>query len=275
MAMRYMDPKTDFGFKRLFGSEDSKDILKKFLYDMLALPHPIAELSYLPTEQLPRSPIDRASIYDLYCVDDTGQHFIVEMQRNAQHHYRERALYYITFPITQQAQKGDQAPFALPPLYSLNLLNFRIDDQPTHLRRVQLAETATGRVFYDKLTFVYVELPKFQKREHELSSETDKWLYLLRHMPELSDIPRELQQAPYTQVFHLAELLMLSETERYYYEGSLKVEWDRVGQIETAREEGRLAGLRDTVRRMRAAGLDTAAIAQFTGLSVAEVGGLS
>ena len=78
---RYIDARTDFGFKRLFGQEDSKDILKQFLLDILALPHPIAELTYIPLEQLPASPEERRGIYDIYCVDTMGRRFIVEMQQ--------------------------------------------------------------------------------------------------------------------------------------------------------------------------------------------------
>lgn len=76
---RYIDPRTDFGFKRLFGQEDGKDILKQFLFDVLDLPHPIAELNYIPSEQLPSSPAKRRGIYDIYCVDTMGRRFIVEM----------------------------------------------------------------------------------------------------------------------------------------------------------------------------------------------------
>ena len=64
---RYIDPKTDFGFKRLFAQEDSKDILRQFLFDMLQLEHPIQELTYIPNEQLPRSADERVGVYDVYC----------------------------------------------------------------------------------------------------------------------------------------------------------------------------------------------------------------
>ena len=103
---RYIDLRTDFGFKRLFGREDSKDILKQFLVDILALPYPIAELTYIPVEQLPASPAERRGIYDVYCIDTMGQRFIVEMQQVRQLHIKERALYYSTFAITYQAQRG-------------------------------------------------------------------------------------------------------------------------------------------------------------------------
>ena len=110
---RYIDPTTDYGFKRLFGRSDSpesKTLLKRFLEDILDLPAPIAELSYLPTEKIPDVFEMRTGIYDVYCTDVEGRHFLVEMQRNRRSHYKERTLYYATFPIVQQVQKGTEGP---------------------------------------------------------------------------------------------------------------------------------------------------------------------
>lgn len=95
---KYIDPRTDFGFKRLFGQEDSKEILKQFLFDVLNLPYPIEELTYIPLEQLPKSATDRRGIYDVYCIDRMGNRFIVEMQQGDQANVKERALYY-TAPL--------------------------------------------------------------------------------------------------------------------------------------------------------------------------------
>lgn len=149
---RYIDPRTDFGFKRLFGQEDNKDILRQFLFDVLLLPHPIAELSYIPAEQLPASPAERRGIYDVYCIDTMGRRFIVEMQQGLQANIKERALYYSTFAITYQAQRGADWQFNLLPVYCIVILDFiMVDDDPRHLRRIELLDTETKTPFYDKL----------------------------------------------------------------------------------------------------------------------------
>ena len=153
MVSRYIDPTTDFGFKRLFGREESKDILKGFLFDILQLPHPITEIQYIPMEQLPDSPAERIGIYDIYCTDETGHRFIVEMQRSSMRYFKERALFYTTFPIIQQVEKGTTYDFSLLPVYCVSILRYKMDEEPPPLRRIQLMNTETCQVFYEGLTF--------------------------------------------------------------------------------------------------------------------------
>jgi predicted transposase/invertase (TIGR01784 family) len=277
---RYIDPTTDFGFKRLFGQEDSKQILKAFLEAVLELPRPIADLSYIPAEQLPTAALFGGGIYDVYCVDTEGQRFIVEMQRGRQVHFKERSLYYATFPITQQVQRGEtEYPFWLLPIYIIGVLNFRLDDDPRHLRRIQLCDSETGTLFYHKLTFVYIELPKFQAELTRSLSPADQWVYMLRHMPALMDIPTELDQEPFTQAFERAEEAALSPDERIRYERSRKDTLDERGRIMSARQEGLQEGLQEgrqegarekaleIARALLRQGVEQAAIIQATGLS--------
>ncbi len=261
---RYIDPRTDFGFKRIFGQEDSKDILKQFLFDVLALPHPIAELSYIPVEQLPASPEDRRGIYDVYCVDAIGRRFIVEMQQGHQINIKERALYYSTFTVTYQAQKGADWQFNLLPVYCIAVLDFLImDNDKQYLRRIQLMDTQTKTIFYDKLTFVFIELLKFDRALDQLNS-ADKWVYLLKYMPELQNIPAELAGEPFTKAFSIAEEAALSSEERWLYEGSLKQARVFNAQLTAAREtglkegheEGLKEGLEEGLKEGREKGLE-------------------
>ncbi|MEZ4863891.1 MAG: Rpn family recombination-promoting nuclease/putative transposase [Caldilineaceae bacterium] len=280
---RYIDPKTDFGFKRLFAQEESKDILRQFLFDVLALQHPIQELSYIPNEQLPPTADERIGVYDVYCTDVIGQRFIVEMQRGSQTFIRDRVLYYSTFPIAQQAKKGTGWQFELLPIYCIAILNFAIDTESDYLRRVQLMDTKAKQVFYDKLTYVYVELPKFGKAADELTTPADRWIYLLKYMPELQDIPAELANEPFTHAFAVAEEAALSPRERILYETSLKSARDAYAEIMSARqkgmeegrkeghEAGRLEEKKATARAMRDNGLELTLIIQITGLSAEEI----
>ena len=281
---RYIDLRTDFGFKRLFGREDSKDILKQFLVDILALPYPIAELTYIPVEQLPASPAERRGIYDVYCIDTMGQRFIVEMQQVRQLHIKERALYYSTFAITYQAQRGAEWQFSLLPVYCIAILDFTFIEEELadqrYYRQIQLADCATGKVFYDKLTFVYIELPKFNQPLADATA-ADKWIYLLKHMPELQHIPAELAAEPFTDAFAIAEEAALSPEERYYYEGSLKQARIANAELAAAHEDGIKEGIKEGIekgreeqsvaiaRAMLARGLDPAEIAAMTGISAA------
>lgn len=283
---RYIDPRTDFGFKRLLGSEDSKDILKQFLFDILELPDPIAELTFMPPEQLPALPQEQRGIYDVYCVDIMGRRFIVEMQRELFNNIRERALYYSTFAITRQAQRGLEWEFALLPVYCIVVLDFAMDDEKAFLRRVQLMETTQKTVFYDKLTFVYIELSKFQAPERDLTP-AEKWIYLLRYMPELQEIPAELAQEPFRQVFAISEETALSAEERWFYEGSLKQARTSYGELASARREGIKEGLeqgleqgekrkaREIAQAMLRQGSAISFISEVTGLTEEEVNALN
>ncbi|MBI4770069.1 MAG: Rpn family recombination-promoting nuclease/putative transposase [Chloroflexi bacterium] len=279
---RYIDPTTDFGFKRLFGQEDSKEILKGFLFDILELPRPIADLTYIPTEQVPPSPEARLGVYDLYCTDTAGQHFIVEMQKRRQVHFKERFLYYSTFPITRQAERGTTWVFELLPVYCIGILDFTLDRDPRYLRRVQLADTQTGDVFYDKLTFVFVELPKFERPLESLAAAADRWVYLLKHLPELQNIPAELAAEPFTRAFEIAREAALSPEERLQYEASLKIARDNRAVLEALGEEerekglkeGQVAGKKEVARTMLGRGLERALILELTGLSEEELAAL-
>jgi predicted transposase/invertase (TIGR01784 family) len=283
---RYIDPKTDFGFKRLFAQEDSKDILKQFLVDVLKLAHPIQELTYIPNEQLPQGADERIGVYDVYCRDVIGQRFIVEMQRANQTFIRDRVLYYSTFPIIHQAKKGTSWQFELIPIYWIAIVNFAIDVDPAYLRLVQLMDTDAKKLFYDKLTYVYIELPKFGKAIHEASNEADKWIYLLKNMPELQDIPAELANEPFTHAFEMAEQSALSPRERLLYEASLKSARDAYAEIMTARQEGREEGREEGIEEgieasrraiaqsMVARGLDMNLIAELTELDEDALRGL-
>lgn len=280
---RYIDPKTDFGFKRLFGQEDSKDILKQFLFDVLALPYPIQELTYIPPEQLPATADERMGVYDVYCTDVVGQRFIVEMQRGWQTFIRDRVLYYSTFPIIHQARRGAQWHFELVPVYCVVILNFTLDTSEQYLRRIPLLDVQTKQVFFDKLAYVYIELPNFKLEPHELTTEADKWIYLLKHMPELQNIPAELAHESFTRAFEIAEEAALSPRDRYLYEASLKSARDAYAELVSARElglaegraegreEGRLEERRQLVRAMFERGLDYKAIGELTSLSEAEI----
>ncbi len=95
---KYIDPLTGFGFKKLFGSELNKDLLIDFLNQLLPERHRIADLSYSKNEHLPANELDRKAIFDLYCQAESGERFIVEMQKAKQNFFKDRSVYYASFP---------------------------------------------------------------------------------------------------------------------------------------------------------------------------------
>lgn len=240
---KYVNPLTDFGFKKLFGTEPNKGLLIDFLNQILPAHHQIQDLSYSNTEQLGGQDLDRKAIFDLYCLGESGERFIVEIQKAKQNFFKDRSIYYASFPIQDQAKKGDW-DYQLDPVYTVGILDFIFDDHKMESELLHVVELKNQRceVFYDKLKFIYIELPKFTKKEEELTTHFDKWLYVFRHLAQLNSRPRALQEKVFGKLFEAAEIAKFSPEEKDAYEESLKYYRDLKNVVDTSKEEGRLEG---------------------------------
>jgi predicted transposase/invertase (TIGR01784 family) len=240
---KYISLLTDFGFKRVFGTEPNKRILIDFLNTLLPDHHQIQDLTFKNTENLGSTPLDRKAIFDIYCQTAGGERIIVELQKAKQNFFKDRSVYYATFPIQEQALKGEW-DFELAAVYTVGVLDFIFDDHrddQTLLHIVQLKDQEC-RVFYDKLKFIYIELPKFTKTLDQLDSHLDKWLYLLKHLANLTDRPKPLQEAIFNELFDVTELANFSSSEQDRYQSSLKYYRDMNNVVNTARQEGQAEG---------------------------------
>ncbi|MFK7799368.1 MAG: Rpn family recombination-promoting nuclease/putative transposase [Aureispira sp.] len=249
---KYINPLTDFGFKKLFGIEPNKALLIDFLNQLLPPVHHITNLSYTNNEQLPHSEGSRKAIFDLYCESASGEKFIVELQKAKQNFFKDRSVYYSTFPIQEQAKKGNWN-FQLAAVYTIGILDFVFEDHKNKtdiLHTVQLKDQA-HRVFYDKLTYIYIELPKFTKNETELETRFDKWLYVFRHLANLQDRPTALQERVFKQLFEAAEIAKFSPVEKELYEESLKHYRDLKNVVDSSKEEGRAEGKEEGIKQGR------------------------
>ncbi len=296
---RYINPLTDFGFKKLFGTEANKELLANFLQVLLQKEGDIVELKYLNNEQLGRSEIDRGAVFDIYCETSLGEKFIVEMQKAKQNFFKDRSIYYSTFPIQEQATRGNEWNFHLNPVYTVGILDFIFDEDKNDPEKfayyIQLSDNETHDVFYDKLTFVYLELPKFNKTENQLESLFDKWMYVLKNLSKLNDRPKALQERFFKKLFQVAEIERLDRDAKKAYESSLKHYWDMKNVIDTAVEEAvkekeeiikekeetikkmdkalkeQDVRMDDTVQNLLAIGLSPELISEATGLSISRI----
>ena len=273
---RYINLFTDYGFKKIFGEEPNKNLLLDFLNELLKEEQgKIRDLTYLKTEQLGDTDIDRKAIFDLYCENERGEKFIVELQKSKQNFFKDRALYYSTFPIREQAERGDWN-FQLKAVYTVAILDFVFDedkDQPEKYRYdVKLTDIDTNRVFYDKLTFIYLEMPKFSKNLDGLKTRFDKWLYVIRNLNRLERIPDTLREQVFDQLFDTAEIARFTPDQVRSYEKSLKYYRDMKNSLDTAFDEGKEEGEqkkeREIVINGLKQGLDKEVIASLTGLSL-------
>lgn len=240
---KYINPLTDFGFKKLFGTEINKDLLIDFLNQILPKGKKIEALTYASTDQLGKTLIDRKAIFDLYCKGENGERFIVEMQKAKQNYFKDRSIFYSSFPIQEQAKKGDW-DYKLEPVYSIGILDFIFDEHKTDKTFHHVIELKNQRceVFSDKLKYIYLELPKFQKTEQDLETHFEKWLFILRYLSELQERPKQLQERIFSKLFEAAEIAKFSPAERKAYEESLKHYRDIKNVVDSSREEGRIEG---------------------------------
>jgi len=253
---RYINPLTDFGFKRLFGTETNKNLLIDFLNVILPSQHRVKDLTYRSTENLGNTPLDRKAVFDLYCQSEKGEKFIVEMQKAKHNYFKDRSIYYASFPIQDQAPKGDWN-YKLAPVYTIGILDFVFDEDKNDDAFLHIVELKDQdcKVFYEKLKFIYLELPKFKKTIDQLNDHFDKWLFLLKHLPDLEEPPLPLQENVFMQLFEVARITNFSPAEREAYENSLKYYRDINGVIETAREEGIQEGKAQGIQEGKAQGI--------------------
>ena len=308
---KYISLLTDFGFKRIFGTDLNKDLLISFLNALFEGSHVITDVKYLNTEHLGDIHTERKAIFDVYCETENGEKFIVEMQNAFQEFFKDRSLFYSTFPIREQGVKGSDWDFHLNHVYTIALLNFDMHDpafdrdQLSHT--VKLCDTYTHKVFYDKLDFIYVEIAKFDKTVDELSTTFEKWLYVLKNLSRLDNQPQSLRDKVFDRLFTQAEIAKFNPRELREYEDSRKAYRDLKNCLDTAmreglekgrtegraegraegiaegraegraeglaegRAEGRTEGIMSTARNLKLMGLSVADIMKATGLSEDDV----
>jgi predicted transposase/invertase (TIGR01784 family) len=271
MKAKYLNPFTDFGFKKLFGEEASKPLLIDFLNALLSQSDKIVDLSFKNNEQLGQTDLDRKAIYDIYCENEKGEKFIVELQKAKQNYFKERTIYYSTFPIREQAEKGEWN-YNLKAVYCIGILDFTFDDYETEPEKSEVVHTIklknqNGQTFYDKLTFIYLEMPNFKQKEAELETRLDKWLYFIKHLEDFQTIPTIIADEVFNQAFEKAELAKFGQAELMSYENSLKTYRDLKGVIDTAFDEGKI----EMIKAFKKAGASIETIIQATGLTKEEI----
>ena len=303
-GQQYAELLCDFMFKRLFGSEANKDVLIGFL-NVLLEDVEIVDVDFIPTEHLGLTEDDRKVIFDIACRCKDGRVLIIEMQKGYQKHFRKRAVYYTTYPINEQGRHAHELylkrkaeseasgkdfcekfewDYDLKPVTVVAILNFQFtheDGWPMdrYHSSYRLREDSCHEVMTDALRFVFLELGRFKKRIWELQTVFDKWMYLLKHMHEMSEVPKEFNDPLFTRLFLLAEINIFTAEEHRQYIKSLELmsEWDNIinSTAERERAEGRLEGRAEErvgiAKKMKEMGLDDVVISQSTGLSFEEI----
>jgi predicted transposase/invertase (TIGR01784 family) len=253
MKAKYINPFTDFGFKKIFGEQASKELLIDFLNALIPQANKIIDLNFKNTEHLGQKELDRNAIFDIYCENQSNEKFIVELQKAKQNYFRERTIYYSTFPIREQAEKGEWN-YNLNAVFCIGILDFTFNDYESEPEKSEVVHTIKlknqhGNKFYEKLTYIYIEMPNFNKLEDNLSSRLDKWLFFIKNLEDFQSIPSIFSDEIFEKAFEKAELAKFGQEEMDKYESSLKLYRDLKGVIDTAfidgRSEGKIEGLEE------------------------------
>ena len=263
----FIDPLTDYGFKYLFGREPCKDLLIDFLNELFKGRKVIADLTYNKNERPGTGAKSRKMIFDLTCTGNDGEQFIIEVQRIHQEYFKDRALYYSSRLIHDQAPQGGKWDYSLKEVYFIGVMDSVLEDsdEKEYLHKVRLAYEKSGKEFYKKLGYIFIEIPKFTKSEKELTTGVDKWLYLLKNLSRLQKIPVILDTRIFSKLFQIAKVSNLNKEEYMKYEKDLMASWDeyaikktiehdRKKALEQGLEQGRELGLEQGLEQGREQG---------------------
>ncbi len=275
MEDRFINPYTDYGFKKLFGTEQNADLLISFLNALISDDEnndPIISITYKNVEHVGEINTMRSSYFDVFCQTQSGTDFIVEMQNGKQIYFKDRSLYYATIPIQEQGKKGkakaeaearamekklarlgrslkmeEKKPkkgwdYHLKDVYLVAILDFVFPGneypEDEYFHRIKLMDVKDKHVFYDKLTLIYLEMPKIEKMEIKLDTMRDKWMYALYSLCYTDEQPEGLQEDVFQKLFREAEIARFNETQLLTYRESLRDLWDSYSTWECANKEG-------------------------------------
>jgi predicted transposase/invertase (TIGR01784 family) len=292
----FADPKTDFIFKRIFGSEPHKHLLIKLLNVLLELEkgQRIQDLSYLSAEEkIPRKEM-KLSIVDVRCIDESGMQYVVEMQLFNVAGFEERVIYNASKSFTQQLKTAEDyhklkgvigvtiCDFSLwpdvpePGAFTLPMGGAPKGGTVPMLSRWRMHEQHTGLAGLPQVQYVFLELPKYTAGPHP-TGLVDKWALFFRDAENLDVIPPELDEEPFRAAFEIARIAQLSEAEYDFYENQKMKEQDNRGMLVKAREKGQEENQRNNIRQFCEAmgiGWDYERQRHVNALSLAELGKL-
>lgn len=282
-----MNPFTDFSFKHLFGTKKNKLFLIDLLNQLLSRSDdPICDIIYQSTHFMTEQEDDRSAVFDVFCISDKNEHFIVEMQAYWQPNFKQRALYYSCFPLIKQAIKGEW-DFYLEPVYCVTFLynpkgKVWLNENEL-LIEAKLVNTKTKELYYNDLTYLTVQLNAFNKKEEECTSLLDKWLYILLNSDRIESVPESFKEPIFMKFFSESELAQMDKKRRSRYESSLKRYRDSVNTLAYAKkeglqegrakglQEGKLEGKQEIVKSLFKNGMSISQISSFTDISVSDI----
>jgi predicted transposase/invertase (TIGR01784 family) len=282
--MRFLNPKTDFAFKKIFGSETSRDILLSFLNAVLNLEHPylIKEVAILDPYLAPKITGMKDTYLDVRVKDEGGRSYIIEMQVLNVAGFEKRVLYNACKAYVNQIQKGDEYTGPCE-VIAITITDFIMFAELEGVQnRFRLRAEENPEIYHSDLELIFIELPKFTKTEEELSNTYDKWLYFLKKARDLTAIPAKLSdELAIVHAFEIANKAGLTEEELENQERREIYIQDQRGALQLAEqrgelrgeEKGRLEGKLEVARNLLQKGMSREEVAQVAGVDLKDLSG--
>jgi len=205
----YMSPFVGFCFHRLFGTERNEELAISFLNSLLKGEDTITDIEYDTLGTLGIGVTGKYEMFDLYCTNDKGGYFIVEMQKAQLQFFKDLNAYYSSFPICEKVKQAKDWDIKVDKIYTVGFLNFAFpenkDSDDFYHHVIMPIDVDDKQALIDKITYIYVELPKFNKTENQLETMLDKWLYALKNLSDFKEPPAALEDDVFIRFFEQAE----------------------------------------------------------------------
>ena len=241
---KFVNPFTDIGFKRIFGQEVAKPLLLDFLNNLLKGERTITDLTFLDKEKPADYRDGRSLIYDIFCLTDTGEKIIVEMQNKEQPHFADRCLYYYSQAVSRQGERGADWNYQIDAVYLVAFVNFHMEGLADNFRTdVVLMNKQRGVIFSDKERFIFLQLPVFRKEAEECRDDFERWIYVLKNMEILDRMPWAAKDSVFRKLAEIGEVSNMTKDERIEYDAALRHYRDTLNVMRGAEDKGRQQGL--------------------------------
>ncbi len=271
--MRFLNPRTDFAFKKIFGSEESQDIPLSFLNAILDLkfPHRLEAVEIIDPYLAPKILGMKDTYVDVKARDEQGRSFIIEMQVLNVEGFEKRVLYNACKSYSGQLDQGERYHL-LTDVIAVTITDFVMFKERSGLVHHFKLRAEDGGLYADDLQLVFAELPKFCKDEHELTSVLDQWFYFLKHAGDLRVVPQALESEPAVRhALSIANRAGLTPEELDAQERREMFIQDQRGVLTKALSQGREEGRQEAsirIARQLLPLMDDAGIAAATGLVI-------
>ena len=270
LSKTFIKLRSDYGFKRAFGSPEHAEVLKKFLNALFEGKMVVTDISFQNKEILPPDSNGKRIIYDAYCTTSDDYHFVVEMQQEQSELFGKRMVFYISSCIFRQGEIGGSYKF--DPVYLIVITDF--DMRPFERRLVNevlLMERNTHVVFTEDFKIFFLSLSQVSDEWEGCRTDLERQLYLIKNMEKLDKDSKPYKTGEYEEMFRASEIASMAAEDIVEYRNSIMIEMERQSALEFAKEEGREEEKLVMARKMKERGMNLGDIMLFTGLTQQQI----